>query len=210
MAKAKHTADTLTIEARTGTGSTSASAVRNAGKVPGVLYGHGTPTPIAIDARALEDLLTSPAKSHVLDATIDGKHDSVLLRDVQRDPIHHRPIHADFQRVSKTEAVHASVPVHTVGTSQAVRDGAVMDLVTRQLDIKGPAGSIPDHLEVDVANLAVHQHVSAGDVKLPKGFTLVTPAETVIISMEAPRTGSAVVEEAPVAVEPAAAAPAAG
>jgi large subunit ribosomal protein L25 len=207
MAKTKDLSDTLTIEARTGTGTSSAHALRKLGKVPGVLYGHGTPTPITIDGRALETLLTSAAKSHVLDATIDGKHDSVLLRSVQRDPISHHPIHADFQRVSKTESVYATVPVHTAGVSPAVRDGAVMDLVTRQVEIKGPAGSIPEHIVVDVSAMGVHTHVSAHDLKLPAGFTLVTPADTVIISIETSR--AAVAEATPIADAAAAAAPAA-
>lgn len=200
MAKTATTTDTLAIEKREHAGTTSANAVRKSGKIPGVLYGHGEPTPIAIGAKALEELLVSAAKSHVLDATIDGKHDSVLLRSVQRHPVTHRPIHADFQRVTKGEAVTAALAVVTIGTSQAVKDGAVMDHVTRSIDVKGPADKFPDNLEVDISNLAVHTHVSAADLKLPKGFTLVTPADTVIISIEASRTAAQAEESAPAPV----------
>jgi large subunit ribosomal protein L25 len=190
MAKAHAPTDTLTIDVRTHAGTTSARAVRRAGQIPGVLYGHGEPTPIAIGAKAFEELLTTGGKSHILDATIGGKHDSVLLRDVQRHPVTHRPIHADFQRVSKGEAITASVAIALVGNSAAVKDGAVLDIVTRAIDVKGAADKIPESISIDISDLAVHTHISAGDLRLPAGFTLITPAETVIISIEASRTAA--------------------
>ena len=102
---------TLALEHRAGTGTTSAHGLRNAGKVPGIVYGHGEPAPVAIDLRTLEAVIVGGAKSSVLKATVGGKPDSVLLRAVQRDPVSHRPIHFDFQRISKGEAVTATVPV---------------------------------------------------------------------------------------------------
>jgi large subunit ribosomal protein L25 len=190
MAKTHAPTDTLAIDVRTHAGTTAARAVRRAGQIPGVLYGHGTPTPIAIGAKALEELLTRGGKSHILDATIDGRHDSVLLRDVQRDPVTHRPIHADFQRVTKGEAISATVAIVVVGTSAAVKDGAILDIVTRSIDVKGAADKIPENIEIDVTDLGVHSHVTAGALRLPAGFTLVTPADQVIISIEAPRTAA--------------------
>jgi large subunit ribosomal protein L25 len=204
MAKAHAPTDSLTIDVRTRTGTTAARAVRRAGNIPGVLYGHGEPTAISIRAKALEELLTLGGKSHILDATIGGAHDSVLLRDVQRDPVSHRPIHADFQRVTTGEAITATVAVSVIGSSAAVRDGAILDIVTRTIDVKGPAGKIPESISVDISELAVHSHVSAGELSLPGGFTLITPADQVILSVEAPRTAAAVEEtSAAVAAAPA-------
>jgi large subunit ribosomal protein L25 len=204
---AKHApSDTLTIDVRTHAGTTSARAVRRAGQVPGVLYGHGAPTAIAIGAKAIEELLTLGGKSHILDATIDGKHDSVLLREVQRHPVSHRPLHVDFQRVSKGEAITASVAIALAGNSIAVKDGAVLDIVTRTIDVKGPADRIPESITIDVTDLAVHTHISAAQLTLPAGFTLVTPGDQVIISIEAPRTAAQ--SEETTAAAPAADAPA--
>ncbi len=210
MAKAHAPTDSLTFAVRTHTGTTSARAVRRAGHIPGVLYGHGQPTAISIGAKALEELLTLGGKSHILDATIDGKHDSVLLRDVQRDPVNHRPIHADFQRVSKGEAITATVAIAVVGNSAAIKDGAILDIVTRTIDIKGAAEQIPESISIDISDIAVHSHVSAGDLTLPAGFTLITPADQVIISIEAPRTAAQAEETTAVAApstEPVAAEP---
>jgi large subunit ribosomal protein L25 len=190
MAKPHAPTDTLTIDVRPHTGTTAARAVRRAGGVPGVLYGHGEPTAISIGAKALDELLTRGGKSHILDATIAGRHDSVLLRDVQRNPISHRPIHADFQRVTKGEAITASVAIAVVGVSAAVKDGAILDIVTRSIDVKGPVDKIPENISVDVSELGVHSHITAGDLKLPAGFALITPADQVIVSVEAARTAA--------------------
>jgi large subunit ribosomal protein L25 len=189
---AKHERVTsVTIETRAHIGTTGAKHARLEGKVPGALYGHGGSQAISVDMKQLSALISSGGGSHVIDATIDGKKDSVLLREVQRSPITHRPISADFQRVSQTEAITASVAVHTVGVAPGVKDGGgVMDVVTHALDVKGPAGKLPESFEIDVTKLNVGEHISAGDVKLPAGFTLISPADTVIVAVEASKTAS--------------------
>jgi large subunit ribosomal protein L25 len=198
---------TLTIHSRAKIGTTGAKAARREGNVPGVLYGHGSPIAIAVAARDLADLLSTGGQSHIVDATIDGQHDSVLLRDVQRHPISHRPIAADFQRVSQTEAVYATVPVIVTGVAPGVKDdGGVLDLVTHALEIKGPAGKLPEELSVDVSTLGVGSHVTAAQIALPAGFTLITGGETIVVSVEVTRATAG--EEAPAPVAGDAATPA--
>ena len=203
----------VTIHPRAEIGTTGAKKARREGRIPGALYGHGDAQAIAVDAKTLNELLSSGGQSHIVDATVGGKKESVLLREVQRDPITHRPIAADFQRVSSTEAINASVTIVTVGVAPGVKEGGgVMDVVTHALEVKGPAGSLPEHFEIDVSKLNVNDHVTAGDVKLPSGFTLITPAETVVVAVEGSRTASddaAITAAAPVATPEPAAAPAA-
>jgi large subunit ribosomal protein L25 len=206
----------VTIHTRAEIGTTGAKKARREGRIPGALYGHGDAQAIAVDAKTLNELLTSGGQSHIVEATIGGKKESVLLREVQRDPITHRPIAADFQRVSSTEAIYASVPIVTVGVAPGVKEGGgVMDVVTHALEVRGPAGSLPEHFELDVTALNVNDHITAGDVKLPAGFALITPAETVVVAVEGSRTASddAALTAAAVAAAPApdaaAAAPAA-
>jgi large subunit ribosomal protein L25 len=188
MAKSERVS-TLTLHPRERIGTTGANAARQAGQIPGVLFGHGSnPVAIAIDARALNTLLSSGGPRRIMDATLAGAHESVLLREVQRHPVTHRPLTADFQRVSQTEAIQASVAVHTVGVARGVKDGGgIMDVVSHALDIKGPAGKIPEHLEVDVTELGVGDHIVAGDVQLPADFVLVTARETTVVAIELPR-----------------------
>jgi large subunit ribosomal protein L25 len=192
----KHTVSSLTLEPRTATGTTKAKALRRQGKIPGVVYGHGEATPIAVDAKQLSELLLSGNKSRILEAKIGPKKDSVLLRRIEAHPISRKPLSVDFQRVTRDEAIVSNVTVVTTGTPVGVRDqGGVMDIITHALEIKGPAQSIPDNLTVDVSELSVHQHITASQVELPKGFTLITAPETVVVSVEITRALAG--EEAP-------------
>lgn len=194
MAK-PHRVNVLQLEPRTEVGTTGSQHVRHAGKVPGVVYGHGSSTPIAIDAKQLADLILSGAKSRIIEASIGGVRDSVLLRRVEAHPISRKPLSVDFQRVAQGEAVTASVHVVTVGNPIGVTEGGgVMDVVTHSLELKGPAQSIPEQLTIDVSGLDIHQHVLASQIPLPEGFVLLTPPETVVVSVEVTR---AIVSETP-------------
>jgi len=199
--------DILAVESRAKTGTTASHALRRNGKIPAILFGHGAdPLPIAFAARSLDEILHAGAKSHLLAITIDGKtKDTALLRDLQRDPVTHRVTHADLQRVSATESIHAVLRVVTVGVAQGVRDsGGVLDVILHDLEVQGPANELPEKIEIDVGSLGVHDLVTAAQVKLPPGIKLLTPPETVILVIEASRTAGDVEAAAPAAApEPA-------
>ncbi|MBV8155342.1 MAG: 50S ribosomal protein L25 [Candidatus Eremiobacteraeota bacterium] len=181
----------LSIETRQKLGTTGAQSLRQRGKIPAVVYGHGTPAEhVAIEARAFEDILHHGGRNSIITLSEGGKKgETALVRELQYDPVTRRIIHADLLRVSADEAVTVELQVVTVGTALGVRDfGGVMDVVTHALEVEGPANRIPENLEVDVTNLGIHEHVSAADVKLPNGFTMVTPPDTIVVSIEASRT----------------------
>ena len=186
----------LNIERRDGGGTTKAQALRKAGKVPGVLYGHGSSEPIAVERRAFDDLLHRGGRTGLIELKLGGKKfDTALLREVQIDPVSRRPIHIDLQRVSANETVHAKLPLVTTGTPDGVRNfGGVMDVIIHELDVEGPANKLPDHLEVDVDALGIHEHLNASNVQLPAGFKLLTPADAIIVTVESSKTARALEE----------------
>jgi large subunit ribosomal protein L25 len=186
----------LTIERRDGGGSTKAQALRKQGKVPGVLYGHGSSESIAIETRALSDLLHHGGGSGLIELKLGGKKfDTALVRDIQIDPVSRKPIHVDLQRVSATETVHTKLPLVTIGTAEGVRSmGGVMDVLAHELEVEGPANKLPDHLEIDVEALGIHQHLNASDVKLPEGLKLLTPPDTIVVAVESSKTARALEE----------------
>jgi len=190
---------TLPIEKRAKTGSSGAHALRRAGKIPAVLYGHGSePQHVAFEAKIFDELLHKGGRTGVLTLTLDGKKaETALVREVQRNPVSRRVEHVDLQRVSEHEAVHAKLPIVTVGTPRGVRDfGGVMDVLVHEIDVEGPVDELPEHLEIDVRELGIHQHASASEVTLPPGFKLLMPADTVIVSVEASRTAQHLEEAA--------------
>jgi large subunit ribosomal protein L25 len=194
----------LAVEQRSRLGTTGAQSLRAVGKVPAVLYGHGVvPEHLALDARAFEDLLHHAGRNAIITLT-DGprKRQTALVREIQRHPVSRRVVHADLQRVSADETIDARLTIVTVGVAEGVRNaGAVMDVITHELEVAGPANQIPEHLEVDVTPLEMHQHITAGQVPLPEGFRLLTAPETVVVAIEPSRTAHELEEAAAPAEE---------
>lgn len=189
----------LSVEHRAAIGTTGVRRLRAAGKVPLVLYGHGSvPEPLAADLRAFEELLVQGGRTGMITLTDDGKaKDTALVREIQRDPVSRKIVHADLLRVSAHENVRTRARIVPTGTSRGVHEfGGVMDVLAHEIEIEGPVDALPSQLEVDVSELGIHEHVVAGDVALPKGFALVTPADTVIIAIEASKTAHQLEEAA--------------
>ncbi len=188
----------LAVEQRAKLGTTGAQALRAAGKFPAVLYGHGVvPEHLALDAHAFNELIHHAGRNAIITLTGDSKRQTALIREIQRHPVSRRVVHADLQRVSADETIDTRLAVVTVGIAEGVRNaGAVMDVITHELEIAGPASRIPEHLEVDVTALGIHEHLTAGDVPLPAGFKMLTPPETVIVTIEPSRTAHELEEAA--------------
>ncbi len=189
----------LPIEHRTKTGTTGAQALRREGKIPGVLYGHGSePLHVAFEAKIFDDLLHHGARNGVVTLTLNGKKaDTVLVRDVARNPVSRKIMHVDLQRVSEHEAVRTTIPLVMVGIPRGVREfGGVMDVIVHEIEVEGPVDQLPDHFEVDVTDLGIHQHVVASDIKLPPGFKLLEAPDMLVVSVEASKTEKAIEDAA--------------
>lgn len=185
------TNNVLALKSREKTGTTAAKAVRSLGGVPGTLFGHGAaPVSIELDAKAFDELLHKGGKNHLLEITIDGgTRDTALIRDVQRDPLTRRVVHADLQRVSATEEISAELPLVTIGVPVGVKDsGGVLDVIVRTIAVRGPANALPESIEADVSHLGIHEHLIASDLKLPAKITLDIEPGTILVSIEASRT----------------------
>lgn len=189
----------LHVESRPGNGTSAARALRSQGRVPLVLYGHGSPPEsLSAELRAFEDLLGHGGRTGMITLTDGGKtKDTALVREIQRDPVSRRIIHADLLRVSAHENVRTRVPVVTKGSARGVRDfGGVMDVLLHEIEIEGPVDSLPSQLDVDVTELGLHEHVVAGDIALPAKFALVTASDAVIIAIEPSKTAHQLEEAA--------------
>ena len=182
----------IAAEPRTEFGKGGARRTRRAGKVPAVLYGHGTaPRHIALPAREFALAIRSGVNT-LLTIEIEGGAELALPKALQRDPIKGTFDHVDLLLVRKGEKVTVEIPVTLVGESD--RDGMVnQDLAS--LTVEAEATHIPDGVEVSIEGLAVGSSIFAKDVKLPKGTTLVTDEEALVVSIIAAPTAAQVEAE---------------
>ena len=196
-----------TVRARAGKGA--AREARRAGKVPGVIYGDNqTPQTINID---YPDLWKAYIKGHftstVVDLDVDGKHNRVIPRDVQVDPIKDLPLHVDFLRVGKDGRIRVAVATKFINEalSPGLKRGGVLNIVRHEIEVYCPYDKIPAYFEVDLTGLEIGRSVHVSAITLPDGVKPVIHNRDFTIATVA---GAVKKEEEPVAA--AAAAPAAG
>jgi large subunit ribosomal protein L25 len=163
---------------RTLQGTGASRRLRLANKVPGIVYGAGTPAMIELDHNALFHALKKEAfHSTILEMELGGKTEQVLLRDYQLHPFRQIVLHIDFQRVDGTTKITKKVPLHFINEeiSPAVKaDACLVNHIVTELRIQCLASALPEFLTVDLANLTKGQALHVSDLKLADGITVVT------------------------------------
>ena len=163
---------------RTLQGTGASRRLRNAQKVPGIVYGAGTPSMIELDHNALFFALKKEAfHSSLLEMELAGKTEQVLLRDYQMHPFRPIVLHVDFQRVDATTKIVKKVPLHFINeeNSPAVKtDASIVNHVINELRISCLASQLPEFLTIDLAELTKGQTLHVNDIKLPPGIKVMT------------------------------------
>ena len=143
-------------------------------KIPAIIYGgNKEATPIAIWHNELKkDLENEAFFSHILTIDLQGKKESVILKDLQRHP--YKPIlsHADFQRVDKDHEIHVNVPLHFLNEDQAPvvkLQGGVITHQLNEVEVICLPQDLPEHIDIDVMNLELDQTLHLSDLTMPKG-----------------------------------------
>ena len=200
----------ITVEKRPSRGKNEARRTRMAGKVPAVVYGAGKDTvPITVDVRSLSDAFRGGAGENaifLLKLGDTGETRHAMIREFQRDPVSRRPVHLDFVRVLMDTKIRVRVPVEVVGVAKGVKvDAGILDFVTREIEIECLPGNIPEHLPLDVTELAIGDALRISDLNAPEGVEVVDDLEKVIVHVAHPAAEevAAPVEAEAVAGEPA-------
>ena len=176
---------------RTLQGTGASRRLRNAQKVPGIVYGAGEPAKIELDHNALFFALKKEAfHSTVLEMELAGKASQVILRDYQMHAFKPIVMHVDFQRVDATTKITKKVPLHFVNeeNSPAVKvDKLLVNHVVTELLVQCLAAQLPEFIEVDLGELSKGQSLHVDDIKLPAGTKVVTHGKKnpVIVSVSA-------------------------
>jgi large subunit ribosomal protein L25 len=169
----------LEAETRTEFGKGSARRTRRAGRIPAVLYGHGQDVVhLSLPAREFAAALRNGGANALLTIVLEGKEQLALTKAVQRDPIKRVHEHIDLLLVRRGEKTTVEVPIVIVGE---VAPDTIPNHQLSTVQIEADATKLPDSIEVDVTGRAAGQNITAGDLVLPRGATLVTDAESLVI-----------------------------
>jgi large subunit ribosomal protein L25 len=185
---ARSDATALSVASRQPAGSRASRRLRREGKVPGVVYGGGEgPVAFEVDARELRQALAHAGA--VLDLSIDGTSSPVVVKELARHPVSADTMHVDLLRVRLDQAIQATVVLDLIGADDApgIKEGGVLEQVTRELTVEALPTDIPDSIQHDVSGLQVGDTVTLEAITPPASVTLVDDPETVVATVTPPR-----------------------
>jgi len=203
---------TLEATSRDTFGKNEARRTRKGGRVPGVLYGGDgrNATPISVEPRALLKILHSESGANTLiSLKLAGAGDTrVLVKEFQIDPITHAVLHADFYRIAMDKVLTVTIPVTVHGEPKGVKQqGGVLEFIRREIVISCLPADIPEHVDIDVSELMLHQGVRVRDIATSPKWKAVTEGEAMLVHVIMPKAEE-VAAPADAAAAPVAAAPA--
>ncbi|HEX5333020.1 MAG TPA: 50S ribosomal protein L25/general stress protein Ctc [Cellulomonas sp.] len=177
----------LVATTRTDFGKGAARRTRRAGRIPAVLYGHGS-DPLHVSLPGHETFLALKQANALFAIEIDGKTTLAITKDVQREPVKNVIEHVDLLIVTKGEKVDVEIPVVVVGESYP---GTIHIVELQTLELEAEATNLPRHVEVSIEGLVAGDLITAGAITLPAGATLITDPEAVVLTISAPQTSAA-------------------
>jgi large subunit ribosomal protein L25 len=183
---------TLEATARDTFGKNEARRTRREGRVPAVLYGGDGKgaTPIAVPPKALLKILHSESGQNTLiSLKLAGAGDTrVLVKDFQIDPITHEVLHADFYRIAMDRVLEVTIPVTVHGEPKGVKQqGGILEFIRREIVIECLPADIPEHIDIDVSELMLHQGVRVRDIATSPKWKAVTEGEAMLVHVIMPK-----------------------
>jgi large subunit ribosomal protein L25 len=183
---------TLEATTRDTFGKNEARRTRREGRVPAVLYGGDgkEATPIAVPPKALLKILHSESGQNTLiSLKLAGASDTrVLVKDFQIDPVTHEVLHADFYRIAMDRVLQVTIPVTVHGEPKGVKQqGGILEFIRREIVIECLPADIPEHVDIDVSELMLHQGVRVRDVATNPKWKPVTEGEAMLVHVIMPK-----------------------
>ena len=179
---------------RESVGKKATKALRNAGKVPCVIYGGDKPLHFAADELSFKDLVYTPNAHTVVVDLEGGKKYDAVMQDIQFHPVTDNILHVDFYQLFKDKEVTMDIPVRLLGNSPGVRNGGRLLFRKRKLSIKALPDNLPDFFDVDISKLKIGGNISVATLLKDK-FTILHPDNTVVVQVKAARNAVLADEE---------------
>ena len=173
----------LKVNSRTENGTAACRRLRAQHMIPAVIYGHGQEAlPVSVPEHELELLLDHGAR--LLDISLDGKPEKVLIKEVQHFHIGTRILHLDLIRVSLDETIRLAIPIELRGSVDASHhEGGVVEQQLPELEVECLAGNIPDSFVLRVGELKLGDTIRAKDIPVAEGVTVITDPEAIVVSV---------------------------
>lgn len=191
----------LIAEKRDATGKRTAARLRNEGKLPGIVYGHKEAAEM-VSFSSHEFGLLLQHGSHLVELSMNGKIQQVLIKDVQFNYLGTEPLHVDFVRVDLDEKVNVSVPLEFKGVAKGTQEGGILEHELSDLEIRVKVNQIPELIEVNVNDLGLDEVLHVSDLELPPGCEAVTLPDAPVAAVRSKAAAPEVEEEAVEGEEP--------
>jgi large subunit ribosomal protein L25 len=177
----------MKIETRMSTGKGISRRLRAAGRIPGIVYGRGMePVPVSLEPKALNAAIAGEGGLNNL-ITLEGGGDLdkvvVIVVEIQRNVLKRTPEHVDLHRVNMNEKVRINVPVSLLGTAAGVKEGGLLDFAHHSLHIECLPGQIPEHIEINIADLKIGHAVHVSEISFPAGVKCLDNPKTPVVGV---------------------------
>jgi large subunit ribosomal protein L25 len=181
----------VTAQVREKAGKGVARSLRRNKMVPAVLYSHGKSMPISMGTKDMTKVLNTGGGEHaLLTLTLEGAKDAkermALIKDYQVDPIKGDLIHVDLMEVAMDEKVRVPIAVHVVGSAAGVKEGGILQLALRELEIECFPNQIPESIEVNVSALKVNESLHVRDIAMAEGVRILSEPEATVVTIQPP------------------------
>jgi large subunit ribosomal protein L25 len=186
---------TLEAVKREGRGKNEANRLRTSGRIPAVVYGarkEGSApegTAVAVDPKSVLRILHSESGANTLiTLKLDGAESRVMVKEYQLDPVTHQLLHADFYQLAMDKAITVTVPIVLKGEARGVKQqGGLIDFVTREIQVQCLPTDIPEHIDIDVTEMALNQSLRVRDLPQDAKWKAITDADTMVVHIVIPK-----------------------
>lgn len=170
-------------------GKNASGRLRRKGMIPAILYGSdASNVPLTLRKQDVFMILRSDTgENTVFQVSFDSENRDVMIKELQRDPVTDKILHADFVHIAMDKVIQVSVPVVSVGEAVGVKaEGGFVDFITREVEVECLPKDIPEHIDLDISGLHLRQSLKAEDITLPEGVKLITSSDTILVMIEVP------------------------
>ncbi|MBY8914739.1 50S ribosomal protein L25/general stress protein Ctc [Bacillus sp. YC2] len=179
---------TLKANERTDFKRSTLQKIRHSGHVPGIIYGKETTnTPVSLDSIELRKTLRDEGKNAIITIDVNGNQQSVMVTDLQIDPLKNELTHADFQVVNMSEELETEVPIQLTGEAKGVKDGGIIQQPLHELSIKAKPKDIPQTINIDISGLEMNDVLTIADLTADGSYTFMNEPEEVVASILPPK-----------------------